>query len=89
MAQNSPHYSLADYCAPKETGLLDYVGGFATTMGYEVEQFATTFEDAGDDYSSILVKALGDRMAEALTEILHKKAREFCGFGIDENLTLE
>ena len=89
MAQNNPHYSLADYCAPKETGLLDYVGGFATTMGYEVEQFAKTFEDAGDDYSSILVKALGDRMAEALTEILHKKAREFCGFGIDENLTLE
>ena len=58
MAQNSPHYSLADYCAPKETALLDYVGGFATTMGYEVEQFAKTFEDAGDDYSQSLLRPL-------------------------------
>ena len=89
MTQDSPHYSLADYVAPKETGLADYVGGFATTMGYEVEKFANTFEQDGDDYTSILVKALGDRMVEALTELLHKKARDFCGFGKTENLQPE
>ncbi len=89
MTQDSPHYSLADYVAPKTTGLADYVGGFATTMGYEVEKFANTFEEDGDDYTSILVKALGDRMVEALTELLHKKARDFCGFGKAENLQPE
>ena len=58
-------------------------------MGTGVEEFAKTFEEQGDDYTSIMVKALGDRMAEALTELLHKKARDFCGFGKEENLTVE
>ena len=89
MAQDSPHYCLADYIAPKHTGLEDYIGAFAVTMGTGVEEFAKTFEDQGDDYTSIMVKALGDRMAEALTELLHKKARDFCGFGKEENLSVE
>ena len=89
MAQDSPHYCLADYIAPKHTGLEDYIGAFAVTMGTGVEEFAKTFEERGDDYTSIMVKALGDRMAEALTELLHKKARDFCGFGKDENLSVE
>ena len=88
MVQQSPHYSLADYVAPKDFGQPDYIGGFAVTMGFEVDQFAKTFEEEGDDYSSIIIKALGDRMAEALTELLHKKARDFCGFGKEENLSL-
>jgi 5-methyltetrahydrofolate--homocysteine methyltransferase len=89
MAQDSPHYCLADYIAPKHTGLEDYIGAFAVTMGTGVEEYAKTFQDQGDDYTSIMVKALGDRMAEALTELLHKKARDFCGFGKDENLTVD
>jgi len=89
MAQDSPHYCLADYIAPKHTGLEDYIGGFAVTMGDEVEKYAKTFEEQGDDYTAIMVKALGDRMAEALTELLHKKARDFCGYGKEENLTID
>ncbi|MBT4224145.1 MAG: methionine synthase [Opitutae bacterium] len=89
MMQESPHYSLADYVAPKEFGQPDYIGGFAVTMGFEVDQFAKTFQEEGDDYSSIIIKALGDRMAEALTELLHKKARDFCGFGKEESLSLK
>ena len=76
------YYCLADFIAPKETEKPDYIGGFATTAGFEVEEYAKTFEATGDDYSAIMVKALGDRFAEALTEKLHKEVRdqriEFC-----------
>ena len=83
------YFSLADYVAPKSSGRKDYMGGFATTAGFEVDEFAKTFEDKGDDYSSIIIKALGDRFAEALTEKLHKEAREIWGFGINEKLSNE
>ncbi len=80
-------FCLADYVAPKTSGLPDYLGAFACTAGEEVDLFAKTFEEAGDDYSSIIVKALGDRFAEATAEYAHKKARDLWGFGLRENLS--
>ena len=82
-------YCLADYIAPKSSGITDYLGGFAVTAGSGVETFAKTFEDAGDDYSSIIVKALGDRFAEAMAEYMHHKIRCWWGFGDNENLDNE
>ena len=75
-----PNLCLSDFVAPRELGVTDYVGGFAVVC-HGVEAFAKEFEDAGDDYSSIMVKALGDRFAEALAEYLHKKVREIWGYG--------
>jgi len=86
---NAPYLCLSDYVAPKESGKTDTVGCFAVTSGFEVEEFAKTYEDQGDDYNSILVKAIGDRFAEALAELMHKKVRDLCGFGINEGLTNE
>jgi 5-methyltetrahydrofolate--homocysteine methyltransferase len=83
-----PNLCLADYVAPKDTGNVDYLGGFAVVC-HGVEAFAKEFEDAGDDYSSIMIKALGDRFAEALAEYLHKRVREFWGYGKDEKLSPE
>lgn len=83
------YYCLADFVAPKESSCRDYIGGFAVTAGYEVEDFANAFKTRGDDYSAIMVKALGDRFAEGLTEMIHKKARIIWGFGKDENLSYE
>ena len=79
---------LADYVAPKASGRLDYLGGFAVTAGHGVDEFAAEFRNAHDDYHAIMVQALGDRLAEALAELMHKKAREFCGFGRTENLAM-
>jgi 5-methyltetrahydrofolate--homocysteine methyltransferase len=81
------YYSLADFIAPK--GHNDYFGGFVVTAGHEVEPYAKSFEDKLDDYSSIMVKAIGDRLAEALAELAHKKVREIFGFGLSENLSNE
>lgn len=81
------YYSLADFIAPK--GFNDYLGGFVVTIGHEVEAFAKTFKDKNDDYSSIMVKAIGDRLAEALAELTHKKVREIFGYGLNENLSNE
>ncbi len=86
---NEAYYSLADFIAPKELGFSDYIGAFAVTMGHEVEQWAKTFQSKGDDYTSIMIKALGDRFAEACTEMLHKKVRQQWGFGKSEILTNE
>jgi 5-methyltetrahydrofolate--homocysteine methyltransferase len=83
------YYCLADFVAPKNSERRDYIGGFALTAGYEVEDFANTFRAKGDDYSAIMVKALGDRFAEALAEMMHKKARIIWGYGKDENLSYE
>ena len=82
-----PNFALADFVAPKDSGRIDYVGGFAVTAGPEVETFAKTFEDKNDDYNSILIKALGDRFAEACAEYIHKQMRDEWGFGKDENLS--
>jgi 5-methyltetrahydrofolate--homocysteine methyltransferase len=80
------NHCLADYVAPKDSGRIDYLGGFAVTAGHGVEEFAAEFRKAHDDYHAIMVQALGDRLAEALAELMHKKAREFCGFGRTEGL---
>jgi 5-methyltetrahydrofolate--homocysteine methyltransferase len=83
------NYALADFVAPRDSGRLDYVGGFAVTAGHGVDAFAADFRAAHDDYSAIMAQALGDRLAEALAELMHKRARDFCGYGRTENLTIE
>jgi 5-methyltetrahydrofolate--homocysteine methyltransferase len=77
---------LADYIAPRDSGRIDYIGGFAVTSGHGVEKFAAEFRAASDDYNAIMSQALGDRLAEAMAEMFHKKARESCGFGRSESL---
>jgi len=84
-----PNWSLADFVAPKSSGRLDSVGGFAVTAGPEVHELSEKFKHEHDDYSSLLVSALGDRFAEAFAECLHKKARDIWGFGKSENLSNE
>jgi 5-methyltetrahydrofolate--homocysteine methyltransferase len=70
-----PNYALADFIAPIETGLVDYLGAFVVTTGCGVDAVATRFEAANDDYSSIMIKALADRLAEACAEYLHHRVR--------------
>jgi 5-methyltetrahydrofolate--homocysteine methyltransferase len=82
------NHCLADFVAPRESDRIDYVGGFAVTAGHGVEEFAQQFRAAHDDYSAIMAQALGDRLAEALAELMHKRARDFCGFGRTENLSM-
>lgn len=79
--------SLADFIAPKETGITDYVGAFAVTTGIGVDELAKEYEAKGDDYNSIMVKALADRLAEAFAEHLHQRVRkEFWGYADAETL---
>jgi 5-methyltetrahydrofolate--homocysteine methyltransferase len=85
---NQFNHCLADFIAPRDSGRLDYVGGFAVTSGHGVEQLAAEFKVAHDDYSAIMAQALGDRLAEALAELMHKREREFSGFGRTENLAM-
>jgi 5-methyltetrahydrofolate--homocysteine methyltransferase len=80
--------ALADLIAPRESGVVDYVGGFAVTAGIGEEETAARFAAAHDDYSKIMVKALADRLAEAFAEHLHARVRrEFWGYAKDEALT--
>ncbi len=80
--------ALADFIAPKESGLADYIGGFAVTAGIGEHEAAERFARAHDDYSKILVKVLADRLAEAFAEHLHARVRrEFWGYAKDEALT--
>jgi 5-methyltetrahydrofolate--homocysteine methyltransferase len=88
-ADDKPNYALADFIAPKESGRIDYLGAFAVTAGHGVEEFARGFEAELDDYTSIMAKALGDRLAEAFAECMHKKMREFWQYGKEENLDSE
>ncbi len=81
--------ALSDYIAPKETGLADYLGGFAVTAGLGVEELSLKFKEDLDDYNAIMVSALADRLAEAFAEYLHRRAREDSGYGCGENLTSE
>ncbi len=82
--------ALSDFVAPLETGVPDYVGGFVVTAGIEEVAIAERFERANDDYSSILVKALADRFAEAFAERMHERVRrEFWGYAPDEAFTPE
>jgi 5-methyltetrahydrofolate--homocysteine methyltransferase len=85
-----PNYCLADYIAPKETGVKDYIGGFAVTTGIGIDARVAEFEKQNDDYSAIMLKALADRLAEAFAEHLHLRVRrEFWGYVSDEQLSNE
>jgi 5-methyltetrahydrofolate--homocysteine methyltransferase len=87
---DKPYYALADFIAPKETGLKDYIGGFAVTAGIGTDVLCAKYEVDHDDYQSILVKAIADRLAEAFAERMHERVRrEFWGYVPEENLTNE
>ena len=87
--ENEKYLCLADFVAPADSGREDYLGGFVVTAGEGVEQYADYFKEKHDDYSAIMVQALGDRIAEAIAEMMHKKARENWGYGKNENLSYE
>ena len=84
----APNIALADFIAPLESGIQDYMGCFCVTTGFGVAEKAKAFEQKLDDYNSILIKALGDRLAEAFAEFLHLKVRkEIWGYASDEKLS--
>ncbi len=83
------YYCLSDFIAPKVSGREDYIGGFVVTAGGGVEQFSEDFKRKGDDYNSIMASVLGDRIAEALAEMIHKKVRDLWGYGKDEKFSSE
>ena len=88
--KNKIQLSLGDYIAPKESGICDYIGGFAVTSGIGVQKQVDMLKESGDEYGAILLKILADRLAEALTEWLHYKVRkEFWGYAPEENLDFE
>ncbi|CAG0900855.1 unnamed protein product [Cyprideis torosa] len=88
--EGQPYYSLCDYIASAEEAKEDYIGCFAVTAGSGLEKFAKEFEEQHDDYNSILVKALADRIAEAFAEYLHWRIRtDHWGYAADENLSNE
>jgi 5-methyltetrahydrofolate--homocysteine methyltransferase len=78
---------LADFIAPLDSGRSDYLGAFAVTAGLGAEELAQRFESQQDDYQSIMVKAIADRLAEAFAEYLHQQARHDWGYGAAERLT--
>jgi 5-methyltetrahydrofolate--homocysteine methyltransferase len=85
-----PNVALSDFVAPLDSGKPDYVGGFVVTAGIEEIAIAERFERANDDYSSILVKALADRFAEAFAERMHERVRrEFWGYAAGEDLSTD
>ena len=85
-----PNQCLADFIAPKDSGVTDYIGMFAVTAGIGIEKHEKRFEDAGDDYSSIMLKALADRLAESCAEYLHERVRkDLWGYAADEKLSNE
>ncbi len=82
-----PNMSLADFIAPKESGIKDYIGGFTVTAGIGIEKHITRFEADHDDYHAIMLKALADRLAEAFAELMHLKVRkEYWGYAANEVL---
>lgn len=82
------YMSLSDFVAPKETGLHDYVGGFAVTTGIGIEEHIERFQKDNDDYNKIMLQSLADRLAEAFAELMHKKVRtELWGYSKNESLT--
>jgi len=82
--------SLADFVAPKDSSITDYIGGFAVTAGIGADELAKEYEAKGDDYNSIMVKALADRLAESFAEHMHHLVRtEFWGYSKDESLSNE
>ena len=88
--RKKPQYCLADFVAPVESGLKDWIGAFAVTAGHGLEALAREFEQANDDYNAIMVRAVADRLAEAFAERLHQRVRrEFWGYAPDETLDTE
>jgi len=81
--------SLADYIAPVDSGRADFIGAFAVTTGHGCDELAKKYRDDLDDYNAIMVSALADRLAEAFAEMLHQRARQDWGFGVDEGLDNE
>jgi 5-methyltetrahydrofolate--homocysteine methyltransferase len=86
--EGKPSFSLADFIASKDSGIQDYMGCFCVTTGFGTKELAEQFEANHDDYNSIMIKALADRLAEAFAEYLHKEVRvNYWGYAQDENLT--
>ncbi len=88
-SKDGRYYCLSDFIAPSASGREDYMGGFVVTAGEGVEQFSEDFKRKGDDYNSIMTSVLGDRTAEALAEMIHKKVRDLWGYGKNEKLSSE
>ena len=84
-----PCRSLADFIAPRETGLCDHVGAFAVTTGIGLKELADEFRAKHDDYNAIMAEALADRLAEAFAECLHKRVRDEWGYGRSEDLSVD
>ncbi|WP_047419117.1 methionine synthase [Cellulophaga sp. Hel_I_12] len=85
-----PDYALADFIAPKSSGKQDYIGCFCVSTGFGADEMADAYKDNLDDYNSILIKALADRLAEAYAEYLHKKVRtKYWGYAAEEDLNTE
>ena len=90
MPDGKPQLCLADFIAPKDSGLVDYIGAFAVTAGHGIDAYIQAFEAEHDDYSAILLKAIADRFAESFAEHLHQRVRkEFWGYASDEQLSNE
>src|SRR5205814_4756722 len=84
----NPNQCLADFVAPKDAEVADYIGAFAVTAGLGIDEKVREFEAKNDDYSAIMLKALADRLAEAFAEHLHQRVRtEFWGYASDESLS--
>ena len=84
---SEPCRSLADFIAPKETGLSDYIGAFAVTSGICLKELCDRFRADNDDYNAIMAEAVADRLAEAFAECLHKRVRDEWGYGLEEGLS--
>jgi 5-methyltetrahydrofolate--homocysteine methyltransferase len=83
--QDQVFHCLSDFVSPKA----DVMGAFVVTAGFEVDELARVYEKKNDDYTAIMIKAIGDRIAEALAEMLHKRVRDLWGYGVQENLSVE
>ncbi|KAJ3166769.1 hypothetical protein HK101_011893 [Irineochytrium annulatum] len=87
---SEPYYCLSDFIAPKSTGLADYIGVMAVSVGFGVDEACAKFEASHDDFSIIMLKALADRLTEALAEVIHEEVRkELWGYAQEENLSVE
>ncbi len=84
---SEPCRSLADFIAPKKTGLSDHIGAFAVTSGIGLKELCDRFRSENDDYNAIMAEALADRLAEAFAECLHKRVRDEWGYGREEGLS--
>ena len=88
-SDDKPDLALSDFVAPRETGIPDYLGAFAVTTGIHVDDLVHKFEKDNDDYNALMTKALADRLAEGLAELLHKCARDAWQYGLSETLSKE